>query len=355
MLESLLTVSTIDIAGRAALLFLSFQAAWKLSSWADPRNEFHRTKENSFDPHSAAGHRQYRFNADRKLWLRTRWWLPPASTEWKGVIFIVHGYNEHIERYHYCGTKLAENGYAVFGIDHQGHGLSEGERLYVERFEHYEHDYIEFVRDTLALTSDSAHVKESMMHFPDGLKLASLPRFLLGHSMGSLISLQLIHNHSELQWNGAIMCSGAFQVDPKAISPIEMALSSILSVVLPKFRPPNPSLSVVKDRSEHERSLRDSFNYKTGPTMRWAGEFIEAMKRAPALMPSIHTPLLIFHGENDAVTPLAGSKTLYEKASSSVKELRLMPNMFHELIHDSCRDDMLDEIITWCDQRRDIL
>ncbi|KAG9408413.1 hypothetical protein AC1031_021651 [Aphanomyces cochlioides] len=193
MLESLLTVSAIDIAGRAALLFLSFQAAWKLSSWADPRNEFHRTKENSFDPHSAAGYRQYRFNADRKLWLRTRWWLPPANTEWKGVVFIVHGYNEHIERYHYCGTKLAENGYAVFGIDHQGHGLSEGERLYVERFEHYEQDYIEFVRDTLALTSDSAHVKESMMHFPDGLKLASLPRFLLGHSMGSLISLQLIH------------------------------------------------------------------------------------------------------------------------------------------------------------------
>ncbi|KAH9153473.1 hypothetical protein AeRB84_004279 [Aphanomyces euteiches] len=217
---------------------------------------------------NSVGHRQYRFSADRKLWLRTRWWLPPANTEWKGVIFIVHGYNEHIERYHYVGTKLADNGYAVFGMDHQGHGLSEGERLYVERFDHYERDYIEFICDTLALTSESAHVKEAMMHFPKGLALKSLPRFLLGHSMGSLISLQMIHDHTDIEWTGAIMCSGAFQVDPKAISPIEMVLSSILSVVLPKFRPPNPNLSVVKDRSEHERSLRDSFNYKTGPTMR---------------------------------------------------------------------------------------
>ncbi|KAF0725241.1 hypothetical protein Ae201684_016258 [Aphanomyces euteiches] len=153
-------------------------------------------------------------------------------------------------------------------MDHQGHGLSEGERLYVERFDHYERDYIEFICDTLALTSESAHVKEAMMHFPKGLALKSLPRFLLGHSMGSLISLQMIHDHTDIEWTGAIMCSGAFQVDPKAISPIEMVLSSILSVVLPKFRPPNPNLSVVKDRSEHERSLRDSFNYKTGPTMR---------------------------------------------------------------------------------------
>ncbi|KAH9137048.1 hypothetical protein AeRB84_018037 [Aphanomyces euteiches] len=347
-LEALLPASPIDIAGRALLVYLTIQMLKKLYEWSNPKNEPSRAITHAYDPHGAPGHRHYRFSADRKLWLRTRWWLPPGNTPWKGVIFVVHGYNEHIERYHYCASKLASSGYAVFGIDHQGHGLSEGERLYVERFEHYEQDFIEFVRDTLSLTSESAHVQESMMHFPEGLKLASLPRFLLGHSMGGLVCLRMIHKYPDVSWNGAIMCSGAFTLDPKSISPTDDFFSSILSVIFPKARPPNPSIKVVTDPREQERSIRDSFNYKTGPTMRWLGEFIAAVKAAAQIMPSIKIPLLIFHGELDVLTCPAGSAMLYDRASSPVKEMHLVPNVYHELLHDICRDDILDQIVAWC-------
>ncbi|KAG9408401.1 hypothetical protein AC1031_021639 [Aphanomyces cochlioides] len=212
-------------------------------------------------------------------------------------------------------------------MDHQGRGLSEGERLYVERFDHYERDYIEFIRDTLALTSESAHVKEAMMHFPQGLALKSLPRFLLGHSMGSLISLQMMHDHTDIEWNGAIMCSGAFQRRPAKVSPTESKLVGCQRSQRTRTLPSR--LFQLQDRANH--------------AMGWRVYCCDV-----SLMPSIHTPLLIFHGENDTVTPPGGSLTLYETASSTIKEMHVIPQMYHELIHDSCHDSMLDHILRSC-------
>lgn len=34
-----------------------------------------------------------------------------------------------------CGHRLATSGYAVFGIDYEGHGRSSGARCYIKKFE----------------------------------------------------------------------------------------------------------------------------------------------------------------------------------------------------------------------------
>ncbi|NLZ71190.1 MAG: hypothetical protein GX909_01635, partial [Clostridiaceae bacterium] len=44
--------------------------------------------------------------------------------EIKGLVQIIHGFAEHIERYDSFMKLLAENGYIVFGDDHLGHGLT---------------------------------------------------------------------------------------------------------------------------------------------------------------------------------------------------------------------------------------
>lgn len=45
-----------------------------------------------------------------------------------------------------CGTRLAAAGYAVFGIDYEGHGRSKGARCYIKKFENIVNDCSEFFK-----------------------------------------------------------------------------------------------------------------------------------------------------------------------------------------------------------------
>ena len=51
----------------------------------------------------------------------------------KGLLFLCHGYGEHLEWYGELAAHLAsEKHLLVFGHDHIGHGLSDGERAVVD-------------------------------------------------------------------------------------------------------------------------------------------------------------------------------------------------------------------------------
>lgn len=67
------------------------------------------------------------------LILHSQQWLPlDPSTPIKGLLFLVHGAAEHSLRYHHIAQRFTTNGFAVFSLDHQGHGQSEGERLHAK-------------------------------------------------------------------------------------------------------------------------------------------------------------------------------------------------------------------------------
>jgi acylglycerol lipase len=54
------------------------------------------------------------------------------------VLLIVHGLAEHSGRYgNVVNHFVPRGGYAVYGIDHPGHGRSDGPRVYVERFQDF--------------------------------------------------------------------------------------------------------------------------------------------------------------------------------------------------------------------------
>ncbi|KAK1354241.1 hypothetical protein POM88_047497 [Heracleum sosnowskyi] len=49
-----------------------------------------------------------------------------------------------------CGTRLANYGYAVVGIDYEGHGRSMGARCYIKKFENIANDCIDFFKSICA-------------------------------------------------------------------------------------------------------------------------------------------------------------------------------------------------------------
>src|SRR5579875_1392898 len=94
------------------------------------------------------------------------------------LIVIAHGYGEHIGRYEHVASALGATSGAVYGLDHAGHGRSEGERALI-------HDMNAVVEDLHLLVR---HAREA---HPDR------PLVLVGHSMGGLIATRYAQRHGE--------------------------------------------------------------------------------------------------------------------------------------------------------------
>ena len=111
-------------------------------------------------------HIQGHFKGVRGVNIYYQGWLPDG--EIRAVLLIVHGLGEHNGRYMNVVNHFVPLGYAIYGLDHIGHGKSEGVREFVQHFEDF--------TDTLTI-------------FYNLLKKwqADQPIFILGHSMGGAI------------------------------------------------------------------------------------------------------------------------------------------------------------------------
>jgi alpha-beta hydrolase superfamily lysophospholipase len=126
-----------------------------------------------------------------------RWWDPGGDA--RASLVLCHAYAEHSGRYDAVASRVAEGGLAVWAIDLHGHGASGGERASVP-------DVAHLVEDVL-VALDRAHAARPR-----------LPLFLLGHSMGGLVSTALALEHQE-RLRGLVL-SGAAVSDPTGIEPL---------------------------------------------------------------------------------------------------------------------------------------
>lgn len=150
-------------------------------------------------------------SSDGKTELHGRKWIPDGPV--KGVVQIVHGVAEYIERYHDFACFLAENGYVTAGDDHLGHGYSvshDGELGWFAE----EDGWMTIVRDEKIL-----HDLLAELH-------PGVPMILLGHSMGSFMArtyLGLWPNDFDFSilsgtgWQPAIVCQAGLAMAKKEI------------------------------------------------------------------------------------------------------------------------------------------
>jgi alpha-beta hydrolase superfamily lysophospholipase len=67
-------------------------------------------------------------------------WLPESYPE--AILLIAHGFAEHSGRYGNVVNYFVPRGYAVYAMDHRGHGKSQGERVHVDNFQRMLHEAI---------------------------------------------------------------------------------------------------------------------------------------------------------------------------------------------------------------------
>lgn len=124
-------------------------------------------------------------------------WTPEGQP--KGVVQIVHGIAEFVERYDEFAVFLNSLGYLVVAEDHMGHGQSIGKggiRGY------FHGGWPAAVEDTFQL------MKDTMAEFP------GIPYVLFGHSMGSFMVRTILAKHPESGISAAVICGTGWQPGP---------------------------------------------------------------------------------------------------------------------------------------------
>lgn len=274
-------------------------------------------------------HQQSTLSSNSGCRIYTQNWQP--SDEPKAVLILVHGLAEHSNRYVGIANYFTEQGYAVYALDHEGHGHSQGLRGYINSFDDF-------------LTTLDQYLNNIANQHP-GKKL-----FLVGHSMGGVISSAYLLEHQQ-KLAGCIL-SGAALATGDVISPLQKVVLNTLSKVLPKL----PVLQLEANDVCHDPAVVEA--YKNDPhvftgkiRVRLITEILRTADRVLKNAADISLPMLILHGGDDKMASPSGSEKLYAGISSSDKTLKIYPGLYHEIFLEPEKLEIYATIHTWLEQK----
>jgi pimeloyl-ACP methyl ester carboxylesterase len=91
----------------------------------------------------------------------------------------------------------------------------------------------------------------------------------------------------------------------------------------------------------------DPLVYRGRIRARTGAEILAVRQRLPAALPPPSVPLLVLHGTDDQIWPLAGSVMVHEAVSSAYKIPRRYPGLYHRVFNEPEREQILTDSIFW--------
>lgn len=258
-------------------------------------------------------------------------WLPKGRVT--GVVLLCHGACEHSGRYHKVVNALAPDNWAVYGVDHRGHGQSgdsAGKRVHVERFSDWVGDFDIFRRKVTARHRD-------------------LPVFVLGHSLGGQIALGYALDHQQ-DLRGLVLSAPYLTT---TVNPVVQQVGRIVRPFAPTTRPHLVDLDKIsQDHKVVEDYKLDPYVFHDNPTLKMGdvirSQFDVLIERSHDL----RIPLLIQHGTEDKIADPKGSQRLAEACGSPDTDLRLYPGFWHEIYNEPEGQKPLDDLRGWLAKHR---
>ena len=236
-------------------------------------------------------------------------WLPVVKI--RPVLLITHGFAEHSGRYGNVVNHFVPRGYPVYALDHRGHGRSDGERVQVDDFDDYIKDLKTFF-DIIRKENPQDKI------------------FLIGHSMGSVISLAYTTVHQ--QELAGLITSGGGLAKPGAPP-------------MPPRKPgePLPSAMLSRDPAVIRAYENDPLVYRgpipaNSPMGGMLGKLYD-------MVPQIKLPVLIMAGNGG--TDGARSRVLYERIGSTDKTLKLYEGLLHEIFNEPEHPQVMADLEQW--------
>ncbi len=248
----------------------------------------------------------------------------------RASLVFVHGMGDHSRSLpnRNFSRSISESGYSVYAFDLRGHGQSQGESQYVDRWQRYHDDLaavLEKVRDDI-----------------------SIPVYLVGISMGGLLAIDF-SIESGHRVDGVVAVAPA--LSSKGASPLVKMSVKVLSALAPQI-----SINSGLDLSNISRDIDSLAEYTADPyfrtmvTPRLGNEVLRSIERVQKNANRIAVPLLILHGIEDRIAPVDGSRT-FVKAAPSRCSLITFDGAFHNLFIETNKLEVFSSIITWLNER----
>lgn len=256
----------------------------------------------------------------------TQRWLPDKSP--RGVVILAHGIAEHSGRYEHVARTLVDHNYAVYALDHRGHGKSEGERVMVGAFE----DYVADLR---------TYFEQARAAYPD------LPVFLYGHSMGSLIALLFAAQYQD-DLAGLITTGTAL-----ALAGSNRALTAIVSVLdsaIPGVRLiPFDARGLSRDPAVVKAYVNDPLVERRRFKVHMIAELSGASFKARHALKALHLPYLALHGGADPTCLPEAAQIIREMCTTRDLTVKVYPSLYHEIHNEPEQAQVLGDIVNWLD------
>ena len=290
--------------------------------------------------------------------LFVRQWRP-ADGQPKAAVLVVHGAAEHSGRYDRLARFLTDAGYAVYAPDHRGHGQTAGT---LDQAGWAGPDGWNGMLHDLKALADQVQAEH-----------AGLPLFFLGHSMGSLLGQRYIQLWGD-SLKGVIL-SGSTGALPGVAEVLPLAEgaaqgegatqpSAIFGQMFAGFNTPfAPQKTgfewLSRDEAEVQKYVDDPWSgfafsnrlvadFFTGALETWQPE-------NEARIPQ-DLPILIFSGALDPVGGAGeGVRELlrrYQALGLQDVQMTLYPEGRHEMLNETNRDEVQQDIVRWLDAHR---
>ncbi len=268
--------------------------------------------------------REGEFEGERgvRIWYQS--WQPEAP---KAVLAIAHGLGEHSGRYWNVVDYLTPRGYAVYALDHRGHGRSGGARGHVERF-------ADFSRDVGRLVALAAS------------EWPGLPLFLLGHSLGGPIALSYALEHPE-KLRGVIASSPFFRSRMR-VPAGKRFLAKLMSRIMPAYAQHSQLPATVLS---HDPEVAQT--YASDPLVHdWVSArlYVEMFSTGEMLLGragDFRAPCLLLVSGGDVIVDPEASKEFFANLGSADKTLHVYEGFHHEGFNEIERERPLGDLAAW--------
>ena len=255
------------------------------------------------------------------------WHYPSPSP--RGRVVLVHGYADHVGRYPHVIEALTAAGYDCHALDLRGHGRSEGVRGHVLSFQEYMDDLDLFVAE---------------------LPRDPLPRFLIGHSLGGLLTLRYVLDHPDAFAGVAV--SSPYLHLATDVHFLKEAVATAASHLAPTLLTKSPieAKALSHDPVMVQAYIDDPLVFKT-LNARWFFQTREAQEEVLERAAEIRLPVLMLIGSADPIAEPERSRQVFKLLGSPDKTLKVYDGFLHEVFNEVERDRVIRDLVEWLEVR----